>query len=187
MQAFVCRCLCWRWENKGLNGYREKRRGANPSLYSTYPTPFSILFPYSTQSQTLAFCMEGTRETIHSLCLEKNTCKKRDWELPGALPPVKSPVRRSSSCLESGEPLPSEVEHPASHILPLPLSFSFSLPPTFHPVRVHRDSEGASEIYLYPVWRQHHKDFFPLHCDKHMDLIFSRDRSKNKNQIGTCH
>lgn len=94
VRAFVCRCLCWRWENKGLNGYREKRRGENPSLYSTYPTPSSILLPYSAWLQTLGFCMEGTRETIHSLCLE-NTGKERDRELPGALPPVKSPVRRS--------------------------------------------------------------------------------------------
>jgi len=140
-----------------------KRGGVHihPFTPPTPPHPLHcfLILPWP---QTLAFYMEGTSETIYSLCLEKNTCKKRDWELPGALPPVKSPLRRSSSCLESGEPLPSEVEHPASHILPLPLSLSFSLPPTFHPVRVHRDSEGASEIYLYPVWRQHHKDFFPF-------------------------
>lgn len=148
---------------QGLKWLPGKEEGciSIPLLHLPHPILYTASLFYPAADTSLLY---GGYQWNNPLSLfgKKNTCKKRDWELLGALPPVKSPVRRSSSCLESGEPLPSEVEHPASHILPLPLSLSFSLPPTFHPVRVHRDSEGASEIYLYPVWRQHHKDFFPF-------------------------
>ncbi len=170
---------------QGLKWLPGKEEGCKsiPLLHLPHPILYTASL-FCPATDTCLLYGGNQRNNPLSLFGKKILAKK---ETPGALPPVKSPVRRSSSCLESGVPLPREVEHPASHILPLPLSLSFSLPPTFHPVRVHRDSEGASEIYLYPGWRQHHEDFFTLCCDKHVDLIFTRDRNKNKKQTGTCH
>ncbi len=118
---------------QGLKWLPGKEEGCNsiPLLHPPHPILYTaFLFCPATDTCLL---YGGNQRNNPLFLFGKNTCNKRDSELPGALPPVKSPVRRSSSCLESGEPLPREVEHPASHILPLPLSLSLSLSPSYFP------------------------------------------------------
>lgn len=63
-----------------------------PLLHLPHPSSF----PYSAWPQTLAFCMEGSRETIISLCLEKKTPRgdkeksQGDWSFQVLCPKLKA-------------------------------------------------------------------------------------------------
>lgn len=167
-QAFVCRCLCWRWENKGLNSHRGKEegcpmheRGATerfksiPLLHLPHPILSSSFCP----ATDTCLLYGGKQRNNHLSLLGKKVLERGSRKEPGSFQVLCPELKAREG------PLPawSQKSHCLVRSSTLPLSPSslppFSLPPTFHPVSVYRDSEGASEICLYSAWRPTPEDF----------------------------